>query len=340
MNSLITRILISIVLSSYLLAAASRASEIEIEDEILKEHWKSAVTALKADPHTVKSPVNRLLLGHACLALKKHNEAQKWFNSVRDEGDFLLWADWNRTLLNRHPYNPVAIYLTADAMYRIGKTEKAIEGLKLALIKKEDFDLALEALKRFTSGDFSPHENTNGGNYGSGGYAYDSGGGGSRNPQSSGNSGSNNNPGSSNSKKQYSDDEYKRAISGLKDALEIDRSKSETYRNRGRSYYNLGEYDKALTDYAMALQINPNYAEAYNERGIIYYDIGHVDKALEDFSSAIRIDPKFASAYINRGVIYFEVLGEIDSGCADWQEACKLGQCSEYNKAKRDGYCQ
>ena len=45
-------------------------------------------------------------------------------------------------------------------------------------------------------------------------------------------------------------------------------------------------------------------------------------------------------AYNNRGYIYMAHLSEEDKACRDWQKACELGSCVNYNKAKEQGFCK
>ncbi len=345
-NRFYFNILINIVLVCGLTISTGQANEIDAENYILKEQWAEAINVLQGDSIITKNPIDRLLLGHACLATKRLSDARRWFDSVEDDGDLLLWADWNKGLLSRHPYNPVAIYLTADAMWRIGKTDKAIEGYELALKKRENFELVLEALRRVSGNEYSSGKNTSKYNrikLASGDIpAYDDNidGSSSTNTDYRSNGAGDTNPGLKHDVSQYQDEDFERAISGLKNSLEMDKKDSQAFRSRGHAFHNLGEYDKAIADYEMAISIDPNYLEVYNERGILYYDIGQIDKAISDFSSAIMIDPDYIQAYINRGVIYMETLGEIDKACADWKRACELGQCGNYSKAKSDGYCQ
>jgi hypothetical protein len=56
-------------------------------------------------------------------------------------------------------------------------------------------------------------------------------------------------------------------------------------------------------------------------------------------SKAIEINPRFAPAYSNRGILGRK-LGNKKMACSDWKRLCELGDCSNYDNAKREGECE
>jgi len=132
---------------------------------------------------------------------------------------------------------------------------------------------------------------------------------------------------------------YEQAISEYIKAIKINPNYADAYNNRGVSYYNQGKYEQAINDYTRAIELNPKYADAYNNRGIVYYDQGQHNQAISDYSKAIDVNKSYAKAYHNRGLVYMVVLKDKEKGCADWQKACELGECYNYNIAKEKGFC-
>jgi len=351
-----SKVLLCLILTLTFRFSISMAVEVTVEDAILKDNWKMVIEMLEKDSTKAGTPVAKLLLGHACLATKRYNKAKSWFDSVRDNDDFSLWSQWNESLLHRHPYNPIAIYLSADAMLRIGRIEKAIEGFKLALKKREDFELASEALLRInghndkynltiSSNDKTGDENlTDSRAYSKTSNVY----------SKKDNSGKDNsddtnyfeiNAGYAESdfdrgKKQHQKEEYRLAISDFPKTVELEKKHYREYRSRGAGFHNLGEYDKAISNYTMAIEENPKYPEAYNDRGVVHYDIGQIDKAISDFTKAIENDSNYVNAYLNRGVIYIEIFGEPEKGCAYWKRACELGECKYHSTVKTRNDCK
>ncbi|MCP4582476.1 MAG: tetratricopeptide repeat protein [candidate division Zixibacteria bacterium] len=348
--------LLCLVLALVIRFSISMAVDATVEDAILKENWQMVINLLENNSVKTGTPVAKLILGHACLATKRYNKAKLWFDSVKDGDDFLLWSEWNKSLLNRHPYNPIAIYLSADAMLRIGRIEKAIDGLKLALKKREDFELASEALMRInhlnnkynqtiSSNDKTGNENlTDNRAYLKTGSVYNK-----KNNSDKDNSDDTKYFGINaediksdfnRGKKHHQKGEYRLAISDFTKTLELEKENYRAYRNRAAAFHKLGEYDKAISDFTMAIEENPNYPEAYNERGVVYYEIGQIDQAISDFAKAIESDSSYTNAYINRGVIYMKMLGDVEKGCADWKRACELGECRRYLIAEKQGDCE
>lgn len=140
---------------------------------------------------------------------------------------------------------------------------------------------------------------------------------------------------------QYDDQgKYEQAINEFTRAIEINSGYADIYNKRGLSYYNQEKYDQALRDYNKAIEINPRYTDAFNNRGIVYYQQEQYDQAISNYTKAIEIDPKYAKAYHNRGLVYFVNLKDTDKGCADWQKACELGECTNYKMAKEKKLCK
>ena len=58
--------------------------------------------------------------------------------------------------------------------------------------------------------------------------------------------------------------------------------------------------------------------------------------AMDDFNHAIRHDPLYADAYISRGIGNITE-GNYEQTCADFEKACKLGDCSYVKWARENG---
>jgi len=356
LNSDIPKAIICLALVFTFGASIGITDETAMENVILKENWEMVIKILENSSTKASDPITKLLLGHAYLATERYDKARLWFDSVEDEDDFSSWLEWNKSLLDRHPYNPIAIYLFADAMLRIGRIEKAIDGLKLALKKRPDFELASKALERIsglndnynrTIPDKSKNrkENlTDNRAYSKTSNVYDKKGDSGQNisdfTKSLENNGGHVESDFNRGKNHHQKGEYRLAVLDFTKTVELEKKHYQAYRSRGAAFHNLGEYDKAILDYTMALEINPEYPEAYNDRGVVFYDIGQIDEAISDFTKAIENDSSYINAYVNRGVIYMEILGEAEKGCADWNRACELGECKYYLIAKNQGDCQ
>ena len=111
-------------------------------------------------------------------------------------------------------------------------------------------------------------------------------------------------------------------------------------RNRGNAYADQGQHDQAIRDYTKALEINPKHVVAYFNRGNSYREKGQYDRAISYYDKALEINPKHVMTYNNRGLIYLLKLEKTRRGCADFKKACELGNCRNYNLAKKRGYCR
>lgn len=117
-----------------------------LEAALLAQRWEKLAESLVAPEEALLSPVIRLLLGHACLALNRNNESfALLLSSSAAEIDRDAWRRWTSDFIARHPDNPVALYVSADAHARCGEWEAALPLLNRALEQADDFALALDA---------------------------------------------------------------------------------------------------------------------------------------------------------------------------------------------------
>ena len=114
-----------------------------LEDAVLKGDWKGVIRILERDDKRADDPVARLIMAHACMVTNRDNEAFLLFHSVKEGSDKEKWIQWTESLLKKHPENPMALYLSADALSRQGKLKEAIDRLSRSISLKPDFPSAM-----------------------------------------------------------------------------------------------------------------------------------------------------------------------------------------------------
>ena len=100
------------------------------------------------------------------------------------------------------------------------------------------------------------------------------------------------------------DTNFRKALTLLNKALEVDPNAEAAYHNRGIIYKSLKEYSKAIQDFNKAIDLHPNDAANYGSRADIYIDLKEYSKAIQDHNKIIEIEPNSASNHFSRGVIY------------------------------------
>ena len=136
------------------------------------------------------------------------------------------------------------------------------------------------------------------------------------------------------------------AIAEYSEAIRLDPTFAEAFRNRGLAESNKGDLDDALRDYSQAISLNPRYAAALYDRGLVYARKRDFDHAIEDYSHLLAIDPTSANAYDNRGLAKTDK-GDVDGGIADLTSAITLDPKSAraynnraYAKLKKKEYAE
>jgi tetratricopeptide (TPR) repeat protein len=122
----------------------------------------------------------------------------------------------------------------------------------------------------------------------------------------------------------YSAKHSRLAIDYFNNALNLNPKSTEALYALAFFYQENKEYNKAIEKYTMITQVDPKNKQAYYNLGYIHLVYLQVyDVAIKYFTNAIQCDPNYAEAYYNRGYC-FELLGNINSARADYQEALKI----------------
>lgn len=79
------------------------------------------------------------------------------------------------------------------------------------------------------------------------------------------------------------------------------------YYGRGLRYFDERKYNKAITALKNVIEIDPKFKEAYNRLGAIYIKHEKYNEAIENLQKATNIDPRFKEAYFNLALAYLEL---------------------------------
>ena len=124
---------------------------------LLDRDWQGVYFELRIDDTVAKEPVNRFLMGHACLATNRNNEAFRLFLTVHSEQDRKAWLSWAKVHLNAHR-TPVIRYIYADALARTGEFEAAYQQYTKATNTSPSFSLAYNGRGLLLINQGKPHE--------------------------------------------------------------------------------------------------------------------------------------------------------------------------------------
>jgi tetratricopeptide (TPR) repeat protein len=108
----------------------------------------------------------------------------------------------------------------------------------------------------------------------------------------------------------------------------------EAYVNRGVERLSAGRPEEAVEDLTRAIELNQDSADAHANRAFALVRLQRLAPALADFDRAIAIDPGRPMFYRLRGGVH-EMLGDHPNACADWEQACALGDCRMFEQECR-----
>jgi tetratricopeptide (TPR) repeat protein len=110
----------------------------------------------------------------------------------------------------------------------------------------------------------------------------------------------------------------------------------DAYSNRGLARINVGRMEDAVEDLTRAIALDPDSADAHANRAFALVRLERLEAARADFDRAIAIDPSRPVFYTLRGGVH-DLLGDRSRACADWQSACRLGDCRMFEQQCRRG---
>ena len=122
---------------------------------------------------------------------------------------------------------------------------------------------------------------------------------------------------------QYSNGNYKAAITNYTKAIDMDPNDYMAFSNRGLAKYNLKDYAGAISDYTKAIDLNSKKAYFFSNRGIAKYNLNDCAGAILDYSRAIDLDSKEAYFFSNRGLAK-KYLKDYAGAISDYTKAIEI----------------
>ncbi len=129
-----------------------------------------------------------------------------------------------------------------------------------------------------------------------------------------------------------------RANAMLREAHQLDPENALVLCSLGELLIQANRLNEAEERLDRALKYQPDLPRAYHLRGAVYLQGKLSALAVKDFDAAISLAPSNPTYRNSRAAAYL-VENKIPEMCADLNEACRLGDCSSYTWAKKEGQC-
>ncbi len=100
---------------------------------------------------------------------------------------------------------------------------------------------------------------------------------------------------------------YENSIENYTKAIELASGYFYYYSERAYSYRQLKKYNEAKLDYFKAMELEPDNIDLYKGLGLCYEGIGEFENAIENYNKIIELDSNDFYTYLNRGDCYKEL---------------------------------
>ncbi len=125
----------------------------------------------------------------------------------------------------------------------------------------------------------------------------------------------------------------------IQEALRFDNSLPALWTCLGEVQLQLDHPNTAISSLHKALQLQPERARALYIRALAYLRLQQPSLAEVDLNEALLLRPYTPTWLHARGAAYM-MLEEYPAMCADFEEACALGQCEGLQNARKQDLCQ
>jgi tetratricopeptide (TPR) repeat protein len=116
---------------------------------------------------------------------------------------------------------------------------------------------------------------------------------------------------------------FTKAIDDYHQAITLDPSNVEYYRQRALAYTIMGSIDKAALDLKSAEVNKIKLKNFQNELGLYEFSKGSFEKAINHFNQFIKLNPRLAIGYRNRGATFYQA-DKLEEAITDYNEAIRL----------------
>jgi len=107
--------------------------------------WRSLAAEIESREGRIESPVERALLGHACLALNRNEDSLCAFLLIFGDADTRGWLAWADAFAAQRPHLALASYFKGDALARRSDWNGAVSAYDQAIALDEKLALAFNA---------------------------------------------------------------------------------------------------------------------------------------------------------------------------------------------------
>ncbi|MGH7564519.1 MAG: tetratricopeptide repeat protein [Gemmatimonadota bacterium] len=119
-------------------------------------------------------------------------------------------------------------------------------------------------------------------------------------------------------------EQYERAITNFRKALEFDPDLAAAYYYIGDTYLKMNQLDPALEALEKAVELDPAYISAYHSIGTAYLEKGDSAQARDFFDALVRQKPDDCQIQVAYGYVMANQLGEVEKGLQAFEKAKSL----------------
>ncbi len=120
--------------------------------------------------------------------------------------------------------------------------------------------------------------------------------------------------------RQFNQENFEAAVQAFKNAIAVDPSRVESYRNLAVTLIRMDNKEEAIEYFKKALEVEPNSVETLKNLGMVYYQMENYEEAAKVLEKALELSPSDPDVISTLGLTY-HLMGKTEEAIKAYEKA-------------------